>query len=84
VSIVEKTKNIKIKEILKTRTHEAIEKGIFGVPTMIVEDLLFWGNDDLQYLELFLNNKDPLDENLASEILNRKRAADRTSLLDKK
>ena len=32
-----------IKQILVNETSNAIEKGIFGVPTIIVDDKLFWG-----------------------------------------
>src|SRR5438477_7269890 len=34
---------------------------LFGVPSMMVGDELFWGYDDFPYLELFLAGKDPLD-----------------------
>jgi 2-hydroxychromene-2-carboxylate isomerase len=50
-----------IKSQLRTRTDEAIAKGVFGVPSMIVGDELFWGYDDFPYLDLFLAGKDPVD-----------------------
>jgi 2-hydroxychromene-2-carboxylate isomerase len=46
---------------LRAQTDAAIEDGVFGVPSMRVEDQLFWGYDDWPYLELFLAGKDPLD-----------------------
>lgn len=46
---------------LRAQTDEAISKGVFGVPSMLVGDELFWGYDDLPYLERFLAGKDPLD-----------------------
>ena len=46
---------------LRGQTEEAIARGVFGVPTMIVGDELFWGYDDFPYLELFLAGKDPID-----------------------
>jgi 2-hydroxychromene-2-carboxylate isomerase len=46
---------------LRAQTDAAIAAGVFGVPTMIVGDELFWGYDDWPYLELFLAGKDPLD-----------------------
>jgi 2-hydroxychromene-2-carboxylate isomerase len=49
------------KASLRERTDEAISAGVFGVPTMLVGGELFWGYDDLPYLELFLAGKDPLD-----------------------
>jgi hypothetical protein len=34
---------------------------VFGVPSMRVGDELFWGYDDLPFLELFLAGRDPID-----------------------
>jgi 2-hydroxychromene-2-carboxylate isomerase len=45
---------------LRARTDQAIAEGVFGVPTMIFGDELFWGYDDLPYLELLLAGRDPL------------------------
>jgi 2-hydroxychromene-2-carboxylate isomerase len=50
-----------IKSQLRTQTDKAIAQGVFGVPSMIVGDELFWGYDDVPYLELCLAGKDPLD-----------------------
>jgi len=33
---------------------EAVEKGVFGVPTIIVDDQMWWGNDRLDFIEEFL------------------------------
>jgi len=41
--------NIEIKEKLKKITNSAFEKEIFGAPTFIVNDKLFWGQDRLDY-----------------------------------
>ena len=45
---------------LRTNTDEAIARGGFGVPTMVVNDEVFWGYDDLPYLEALLAGTDPL------------------------
>ena len=45
---------------VKNNTEEAIARGAFGVPTMIVADEVFWGYDDLTYLEGVLAGRDPL------------------------
>ncbi len=34
-----------VKATLRTNTEQAIERGVFGVPTFIIDDELFWGND---------------------------------------
>jgi len=48
------------KAVLKSNTDEAIARGAFGVPTMIVHDEVFWGYDDIDYLEPVLSGRDPL------------------------
>jgi len=35
-------------------TREAIRRGVFGAPTMIVDDEMWWGNDRLGLLEDYL------------------------------
>jgi 2-hydroxychromene-2-carboxylate isomerase len=45
---------------LRIRTEQAVGQGIFGVPAMAVGDELFWGYDDLPYLEHLLAGTDPL------------------------
>src|SRR5882672_7703102 len=49
------------KEALRRETEEAIARGVFGVPTMISGDELFWGSDRIDHLELYLDGRDPLD-----------------------
>jgi 2-hydroxychromene-2-carboxylate isomerase len=46
---------------LREQTDAAIARGVFGVPSMLVENELFWGYDDWPYLELYLAGKDPID-----------------------
>jgi hypothetical protein len=67
------------KDALRRETEAAIGRGVFGVPTMIAEDELFWGSDRIDHLELYLDGKDPLDpyRERVAEILGRARAADR-------
>jgi len=45
----EDIQNIKIKNKLKDLTNVAFEKDIFGAPTFIVNDKIFWGQDRLDY-----------------------------------
>lgn len=44
-----------------SQTDDAIAHNVFGVPSMVVGDELFWGYDDFPYLTLFLSGDDPLD-----------------------
>ena len=39
-----------IKEILKKRTSEAYEKGVFGAPTFVSNNKLFWGQDRIEFV----------------------------------
>ena len=38
-----------IKDQLRFKTNDAYNKGIFGAPTFIVKNKIFWGQDRLQY-----------------------------------
>jgi 2-hydroxychromene-2-carboxylate isomerase len=49
-----------VKARLREHTDSAIERGVFGVPTMIFGDQLFWGHDDWPHLERYLRGEDPL------------------------
>ena len=52
--IFEGTQDQKIKDKLIKNTSEAVEKGIFGAPSMLVEDELFFGKESLQDVEELL------------------------------
>jgi 2-hydroxychromene-2-carboxylate isomerase len=67
----------KVKDALVNETNMAIEKGVFGVPTVIVDGNLFWGNDQVGHLELLLSGQDPLDRDKLTALQNRPRAIDR-------
>jgi 2-hydroxychromene-2-carboxylate isomerase len=60
--LVAQARTPEIKGLLRRQTEEAIARGVFGVPSMEVNDEIFWGYDDLPYLELHLAGKDPLDK----------------------
>lgn len=51
-----------IREELKNNVSIALTNGVFGVPTFIVKGEMFWGNDSIPHLELFLSGLDPLDK----------------------
>jgi len=40
----------KIKDELKERTDKAFEKGIFGAPSFIINNKIFWGQDRLDFV----------------------------------
>lgn len=51
-----------VKQQLKDQTTQATQLGIFGVPTMVVDDRLFWGLDALPMLAAYLRGDAWFDE----------------------
>lgn len=54
---------------LKANNAKALELGVFGVPTFVFDNELFWGHDSISHLELALNNEDPMDMDRYQEFL---------------
>ena len=50
-----------VKARVKTQTAAAIEAGVFGVPTVIVDNELFWGVDSYADVDRFVRGQDPVD-----------------------
>ena len=67
-----------IKERLRLQTERAIQVGVFGVPSFVVDGEIFWGNDRLPLLNAYLQGRLPSDKATVEEILSRPRAADRS------
>ncbi len=44
-----------IKDALKTAVQQAIDRGVFGSPTTVVDDELFWGSDRLDQVDRWLS-----------------------------
>jgi predicted thioredoxin/glutaredoxin len=74
---VAKVADPQVKDALVSETNMAIEKGVFGVPTVIVDGNLFWGNDQIEHVALLLSGQDPLDRDKLTALQNRPRAIDR-------
>ena len=45
-----RSSNQNIKALLKKRTDEAYAKGIFGAPTFLINNKIFWGQDRLEFV----------------------------------
>jgi 2-hydroxychromene-2-carboxylate isomerase len=60
-ALVAEAQRPEAKARLRRQTDEAIGHLVFGVPSMVVGDEVFWGYDDFPYLELLLAGRDPLD-----------------------
>ncbi len=81
-SLVAQASQSECKAGLREQTDQAIADGIFGVPTMKVGDELFWGYDDLAFLQRFLDGGDPVgvtNWTNASESLKSSATRNRTS-----
>ena len=50
-----------VKQALQAHTEEAIALGLFGVPSFVVDDRLFWGQDALPMLRAYLSGDDWFD-----------------------
>ncbi|SHM62609.1 2-hydroxychromene-2-carboxylate isomerase [Halomonas cupida] len=49
--VLERCSSPKIKERLRQVTDEAVQRGVFGAPTMFVGDEMFFGQDRLMFVE---------------------------------
>ena len=48
------TGDLQVKASLIDNTQAAIDRGIFGVPSFVVEDEIFWGFDAIEFLNAYL------------------------------
>lgn len=46
-----------VKDRLKATTDEAVARGVFGAPTCFVDNMMFFGNDRLSFVELALKGE---------------------------
>jgi 2-hydroxychromene-2-carboxylate isomerase len=67
--LYEKSFSREAKVELKANIQEAISKGVFGVPSFVIDDELFWGNDSLSELKDFILNEDRLDRDKLKNLL---------------
>ena len=56
---------------LKSNIESALNREVFGVPTFFIDEEMFWGNDSIKYLEMYLAGKDPLDQNKYKNFLSK-------------
>jgi 2-hydroxychromene-2-carboxylate isomerase len=55
---VERAQHTEIKARIRAETDDAVARGMFGVPTMLVDDQMFWGCDSLPHLAYYLAHGD--------------------------
>ena len=51
---VQDPQSAEVKQLLQQQTQQAIDLGLFGVPSMVVDGQVFWGNDALPMLRSYL------------------------------
>jgi 2-hydroxychromene-2-carboxylate isomerase len=59
---VDQARLAEMKEPLRKNTEEAAARGVFGVPSFVVDGQVFWGADSLDFLGAFLKNPRLFDE----------------------
>ena len=52
----EKLSSPEVKDTLRKNTDEAAAKGVFGVPSFVIDGEVFWGADSIEFLNAFLKN----------------------------
>lgn len=73
--IVAQANEPEAKARLRRQTDEAIAIGVFGVPSMVVGQEVFWGYDDFPYLEDYVAGRDPLPPIDSPEFMTRSPAS---------
>jgi 2-hydroxychromene-2-carboxylate isomerase len=48
--------SVEVKQMLQQQTQQAIDLGLFGVPSMVVNGQIFWGQDALPMLRAYLQS----------------------------
>lgn len=76
-AMIARTREPEVKRALERETNDAIEHGVFGVPSMRIGDELFWGQDRLADIDRYLDGNDPVDPKQLEQVLSRPAAAKR-------
>ncbi len=81
--LLAKAKTESSKQALKDATAAAIGQGVFGIPTMIVDGELFWGNDQFEFIEDLVSDKKLFAAINAAALAPKARAIDRKAFLNR-
>ena len=55
------SKHPEVKDILRRNTDQAIAAGVFGVPSFVISNEVFWGADSVEFANAFLADPATLD-----------------------
>lgn len=61
-ALIEEAKSPEAKKHLEVQTQLAVDEGVFGIPSIIFSDEVFFGYDDFAYLEMTLQGCDPIEK----------------------
>jgi hypothetical protein len=53
-----------VKDELRDNTQRAVQRGVFGVPSLSVGDEVFWGSDAVEFAAAYLKDPDILDDEM--------------------
>ena len=53
-SALERAQSDELRERLDAESSAAVERGVFGAPTLFVGDEMFWGNDRFELVRYYL------------------------------
>jgi 2-hydroxychromene-2-carboxylate isomerase len=58
---LERIADVHVKNSLRAATELAATKGVFGVPTLAIDEQLFWGNDSMDFAAAYLHDPSILE-----------------------
>jgi 2-hydroxychromene-2-carboxylate isomerase len=58
---VDPAKHPEVKDVLRANTEEAAKRGVFGVPSFVIEGEVFWGADSTAFAQDFLRDRRVID-----------------------
>ena len=61
---LERLSDARVKDELRENTERAAQSGVFGVPSLSVDDEVFWGSDAVEFAAAYLKNPGILDEEI--------------------
>ncbi len=70
-ALLARTRAQDVKDALFRDTRAAVERGVFGVPTFVAGDELFWGSDRAVDVDRYLAGADPVDPAVAAAAIAR-------------
>jgi hypothetical protein len=74
---IEQPRLAEVKDLLRKNTDEAMARGVFGVPSFVINDEVFWGADSIEFAKAFLVSPSVIDNSEMRRVDNLPAAATR-------